>query len=240
MACTVGHIYEIDFDKNTSINNYISKELFIKLKKGYEAFPLDKRMDAAKFDESFRLWMTTLCQINKQLFERPSLTAFTNRVKALPTPAQANALSREISGLIDGINQYNQELLQSVSKASMYMKSFLSTIGVQPRYYDSVHDDLFSIKKAILSTLQTAKERVAAKASELQLANSKATYNTLKARLNKVSGRRTNANMAESLGLPRNTPLNVILRTRLNRLKKGGKQKTKRNVSKRHQTRRRA
>ncbi len=219
----------LDYEAN--IKQFLSKELFLLLKKGKNAFPMDKRIEAANFDADFRAWMLDVCKAQTE-------TAAT-RIEALEMIKQASveelsAMRLPIATLKDSLAADYQKLLLSVSKASQHipnpvLSSMLVSIGVakaENQYYKQVHDALFSIQKGVEGSLTGALQRI-----DRTISNKRnAAMRNARQRNNAAAAARHQAAFnaqGARLGLPPGTsPLNVLTAWK-NKVAKGGTRKQK-------------
>jgi len=219
-------------DYNTNVKNFLPKDLFLLLKKGKNAFPMDKGLDAANFDADVRSWLLDLCKARTET--AATSPEFLDTLRRAETVDELSALRAPIVSLRDALISDYQKLLRSVSKAAQHipnpvLSSMLIGLGVaksENQYYKQVHDALFGIQRGVEGALTSAIDRIDRLIRNKQNAamrNARARSNTAaaaqhQARFNTIGAR---------FGLPAGTkPLNVLTTWR-NKTIRGGKRKTK-------------
>lgn len=226
-------------DYNTNVRTYLSKELFLLLKKGKNAFPMNRSDEAVGFDGAVREWLLALCNMGNLALASP---AASNTLARAETKGELEALRGPVASAKDDLVSSYGNLLKAVFKAATYvpnppLSSMMSSIGlVKPvnQYYKQVHDFLFEIQKGKVGLLDSMLERIDRRITNITNAAARAA----RARSNAAAaaGYRAHWNTeAAKAGLPAGTSAEAVLRERFRKL--GGKRKTMRRKNKGRKTR---
>lgn len=223
MSCSAVVGKSLNSLEPTNVGSYVSKETLLLFKKGKNAFPSEKRLEAAAFDSDVRTWLLGLCNAD---------TDFPPMKPVEESVGQRDAIARAHDSLVSDYKR----LLGSIGKASQNIpnpvfSTMLSSIGVtkqENQYYKQLHESLFPIQQAYVSRLKSLVDKIDRKISNQQRATLQRQRDEANAAAAAARQRETNAQAAK-VGLPPGSKPENVLAARLAALRRGGgKKKTKR------------
>lgn len=219
-------------DYDTNVKNFLPKDVFLLVKKGKNAFPMGKSMEASTYEADFRSWMLDLCKARTETIA--TSLEFLDTLRRAETVEDLAALRGPIVALRESLVADYKRFLSSVSKAAQYipnpvLSSMLIGLGVaksENLFYKQVHDALFDIQKAVEGSLTSAIDRI----DRLIRNKENAAMRNARARSNAAAAARHQERfntIGARLGLPAGTkPLNVLTAWK-NKTVRGGRRKTK-------------
>jgi hypothetical protein len=247
MACAVFANKGLDsLDYSAAAELGITKDLFLVLKKGKNAFPMSESGKAHEFDADVRSWMLDLCKLKTETpvanpLEFPRLLDGSKSVEELMGVRKTIAMYR------DQLQADYMKLLGSVAKAATHIpnpvfSSMLSKMGVakdENQYYNDTHTKLKGIQTPTYSAAQSAVQRIDKFISNKQNANLRNARARSEAAAAATAQQERNKEAAK-YGLPPGSKSENILAARLALLRRGGRRKTKKQKrsTKRRSTRR--
>lgn len=143
----------------------------------------------ANYEMYWKLFFHALCEYNAmQILSLP----FQNSIKQATSKQELQALKSRLGKVESAIYPaYIEAMAQATSAAQRIpnptMTKFLSTLGAvsdKNRWYTSVEEAFSGLQRSVRSSITGVMERLNKKIEELQLQESRATANALKARLN--------------------------------------------------------
>lgn len=226
MACSALANKSLNSLEATNVGSFLAKETLLLLKKGRNAFPMEKRSEAAAFDADVRTWLLDLCKADADF---PPMR-----------PVEESLPQRDaIAAAHDSLVSDYKRLLLSVAKASQNIpnpvfSTMLSSIGVtkqENQYYNQVHDALHTVQQGYASRLKSLLDRIDRKISNQQTATLQRQRAEANAAAAAARQRETNA-QASKVGLPPGSKMENVLAARLAALRRGGARNTKRRSKK--------